>query len=83
MIVSYPSAAGRTVLLAQVTGYALGITGTLPSMCRRSRLLGAAGSFLVLNAAAWLAFWLWLSGRAEPWPSQQEMREPLAQHRGS
>ena len=28
------------------------------------RLLGAAASFLVLNAAAWLAFWVWIGGRA-------------------
>jgi len=28
------------------------------------RPLGWAASFLVLNAAAWLAFWVWISGRA-------------------
>ncbi len=29
-----------------------------------SRLSTAAGSFLVLNAAAWIAFWAWVFGRA-------------------
>ena len=26
--------------------------------------VGAAASFLVLNCAAWLAFWVWVSGQA-------------------
>ena len=48
----------------QTAGYGLGVLGLIPALGRRVRLLGAAGSFLVLNAAAWLAFWVWISGRA-------------------
>ena len=66
------------LLLAQVTGYALGITGTLPNMCRRSRWLGAAGSFVMLNTAAWLAFWVWLSGRADRAWRKVEYGEPVS-----
>ena len=44
----------------QVAGYVAGLFGL---MTNRSRLLSAAGSFLVLNAAAWCAFWVWLLGR--------------------
>ncbi len=42
--------------------YALAIAGLFPAL-GRMRLLGAAASFLVLNAAAWVAFWVWLFGR--------------------
>jgi hypothetical protein len=34
-----------------------------PAVATRWRVAGAAGSFLVLNSAAWIAFWVWLSGR--------------------
>jgi hypothetical protein len=30
----------------------------------RSRLASGAASFLVLNAAAWIAFWVWMTGRS-------------------
>jgi cellulose synthase/poly-beta-1,6-N-acetylglucosamine synthase-like glycosyltransferase len=45
-------------------GYALALLGLLTPLGKRLRLVGAAASFLVLNAAAWLAFWVWVSGRA-------------------
>ena len=48
-------------LVAQGIGYALAIAGLLTG---RGRLLNAASSFLVLNAAAWVAFWVWITGRA-------------------
>jgi biofilm PGA synthesis N-glycosyltransferase PgaC len=51
-------------LLVQATGYALGVLGLIPSVGRNLKPLGAAASFLVLNTAAWLAFWVWISGRA-------------------
>lgn len=54
-----------TVLFwVQTGGYGLGVLGMIPAIGTRVRLLGAAASFLVLNAAAWLAFWVWISGRA-------------------
>jgi cellulose synthase/poly-beta-1,6-N-acetylglucosamine synthase-like glycosyltransferase len=49
---------------AQAAGYALGLVGLLPGVARRFRPASVASSFLVLNAAAWLAFWVWASGRA-------------------
>src|SRR5581483_4542408 len=51
----------RGTLLVQLAGYGwatLGLAGVpVP-------LAGAAGSFLVLNAAAVLGFWVWLTGRS-------------------
>ena len=47
----------------QVAAYLLALAG-MTSAAGRFRLAGAAGSFLVLNAAAWCAFWVWISGRA-------------------
>jgi len=48
----------------QTAAYALGVLGLIPPLGRNIKLLGAAASFLVLNAAAWLAFWVWITGRA-------------------
>lgn len=49
-------------VLSQVIVYALGVVGLVS---RRGGWLGAAASFLILNAAAWVAFWVWLTGKAE------------------
>jgi biofilm PGA synthesis N-glycosyltransferase PgaC len=51
-------------LLMQSAGYGLGLLGLIPAVGRNVKLLGAGASFLVLNAAAWLAFWVWITGRA-------------------
>jgi hypothetical protein len=48
----------------QASFYLLGLVGLVPAVAKRSRLAAAAGSFLVLNAAAWLAFWTWITGQA-------------------
>jgi cellulose synthase/poly-beta-1,6-N-acetylglucosamine synthase-like glycosyltransferase len=48
--------------------FAQGIIYTicLVGLCtRRGGWMGSAGSFLLLNAAAWVAFWVWVTGRAE------------------
>jgi cellulose synthase/poly-beta-1,6-N-acetylglucosamine synthase-like glycosyltransferase len=42
----------------------LGLAGLAPWVAARSRTASVVGSFLVLNAAAFLAFWVWASGRA-------------------
>lgn len=56
----------------QVTGYGLGILGLIPAIGTRIRPLGTAASFLVLNTAAWLAFWVWITGRAgQTWHKAQ------------
>jgi poly-beta-1,6-N-acetyl-D-glucosamine synthase len=59
-----PEVGWRIFLELQLGGYALGLTGLWQGARSRSRLVAAAGSFLVLNAAAWLAFWVWVSGKA-------------------
>jgi cellulose synthase/poly-beta-1,6-N-acetylglucosamine synthase-like glycosyltransferase len=51
--------------VAQGAAYGLALLGLVPPIGRHVKLLGAAGSFLVLNAAAWLAFWVWISGQAQ------------------
>ncbi len=55
----------QTAFWSQLAAYGVGVLGTMPFWARKSKLLAAAGSFLVLNAAAWLAFWVWISGRTE------------------
>jgi cellulose synthase/poly-beta-1,6-N-acetylglucosamine synthase-like glycosyltransferase len=55
----------RAALVGQITFYVLALLGLLPGIADRSRLVSAAGSFVVLNGAAWLAFWVWLLGKAE------------------
>lgn len=50
--------------IGQLAFYCLGVYGILLGARSHSRLASVAGSFLVLNAAAWLAFWVWITGRA-------------------
>ncbi|MFO0966528.1 MAG: glycosyltransferase [Gemmataceae bacterium] len=50
-------------LAVQGLGYLLGSIGLEPRLGRRAPLAGVAASFLVLNAAAFLAFWVWATGR--------------------
>jgi hypothetical protein len=54
----------RWVFWGQITCYSLAAIGLIPWLATRSRLASSAASFLVLNAAAWLAFWVWISGKA-------------------
>jgi biofilm PGA synthesis N-glycosyltransferase PgaC len=53
----------RLALGVQAAVYALALAGLVPGVGIRSRLTAWAGSFLVLNAAAWLAFWVWICGK--------------------
>jgi cellulose synthase/poly-beta-1,6-N-acetylglucosamine synthase-like glycosyltransferase len=52
----------RVALVAQVAAYGIAMAGLWNAVSARSRLAGAAASFVVLNAAAWAAFWVWASG---------------------
>ena len=54
----------RTALVGQLAFYCLGLIGILQHSHTQIRLTSAAGSFLVLNAAAWVAFWVWITGKA-------------------
>jgi hypothetical protein len=53
----------RVALIAQASAYGLAVAGLLTR--RGGRAASAAASFLVLNAAAWMAFWVWIAGRAD------------------
>jgi biofilm PGA synthesis N-glycosyltransferase PgaC len=63
-------------LWIQVAGYGVGLLGLIPPLGRSIRLLGAGASFLVLNAAAWLAFWVWITGRAGQSWHKVQYQEP-------
>lgn len=54
----------HALLAGQLLIYLLALLGMFHSIGARSRLAGAAASFLVLNAAAWVAFWVWVTGHA-------------------
>src|SRR5262249_25356780 len=54
----------ESLFAAQAVGYSLGLLGLIPAIGRKVKLLGAGASFLVLNAAAWLAFWVWIGGHS-------------------
>jgi cellulose synthase/poly-beta-1,6-N-acetylglucosamine synthase-like glycosyltransferase len=54
----------RTLLWLQLAFYGLGIAGLLAGNGRLAARLSPITSFILLNAAAWAAFWVWISGRA-------------------
>jgi len=60
-----PSPLYRMFFQWQLAGYAVGLLGLCPPVALRSRLASAGASFLVLNSAAWLAFWVWITGRSQ------------------
>jgi biofilm PGA synthesis N-glycosyltransferase PgaC len=67
----------RVALAGQIELYVLGLVGLFPTVARPSRLAAAAASFLVLNSAAALGLWVWLTGRAG-----QSWHQTLYQPRG-
>jgi biofilm PGA synthesis N-glycosyltransferase PgaC len=50
---------------AQAAAFAVAVAGAVPILGKRLPLAGAMGSLMVLNTAAFMAFWVWLTGRAE------------------
>ncbi len=54
----------RIVFAAQAAFYCIGMLGLHLGTRLRIPLASAVSSFLLLNTAAWLAFWVWISGRA-------------------
>jgi poly-beta-1,6-N-acetyl-D-glucosamine synthase len=66
----------RTALHTQMALYAVGVAGLVGSIRAHFRLASVAASFAMLNAAAWLAFWVWISGRAsKTWQKVQYAQE--------
>ncbi len=55
----------RTIFAFLAGGMLMGILGMLTPLGRKNRLFSTAGSFLLLQFAAWLAFWYWIFGRSE------------------
>jgi len=55
----------RAAFVAQLLFYGLALVALAGSPTVRWPVASAAASFVVLNAAAWLAFWVWILGRAE------------------
>jgi cellulose synthase/poly-beta-1,6-N-acetylglucosamine synthase-like glycosyltransferase len=52
----------QVALRVQMVFYALGLAGTCRPVASRSRLASTVASFLMLNTAAWVAFWVWVRG---------------------
>jgi cellulose synthase/poly-beta-1,6-N-acetylglucosamine synthase-like glycosyltransferase len=53
----------QALFWGQAAGYLVALAGLCPGLSR-FRLPAAGASFVVLNAAAWVAFWVWISGKA-------------------
>jgi biofilm PGA synthesis N-glycosyltransferase PgaC len=54
----------RSLLAVQLLGYSVGLLGLFTPVATRCKSAAAVGSVLVLNLAALMAFWVWISGRA-------------------
>jgi cellulose synthase/poly-beta-1,6-N-acetylglucosamine synthase-like glycosyltransferase len=59
-----PGVVYAVALWCQVVFYALAVASLSGWLGRRLRLVRTAGAFLVLNTAAWLAWWTWITGRS-------------------
>ncbi|MCI0685076.1 MAG: glycosyltransferase family 2 protein [Gemmataceae bacterium] len=68
----------RPILAAQLYLYGLALFGLMLRCGPSARLIGVASSFVVLNAAAWLAFWVWVTGRAgRSWTKARYQLKPM------
>ena len=54
----------RGLVLAQAIGYGVAILALSGVPGSKSRFGAAAASFLLLNIAAWVGFWVWIVGRS-------------------
>ena len=59
-----PGTIYHVLFFAQLAGYLLALVGANRNVAARLRLASAASSFVVLNTAAWVAFWVWITGRS-------------------
>jgi hypothetical protein len=75
----------HALFACQAACYALALLGLMPAI-KPFRPASAAASFLVLNTASWVAFWVWISGRAQgSWakvnyetPKKAYVRDPVS-----
>ena len=54
----------QVLFWSQLVFYAMGVTALCHSPDCRSQAASIAASFVLLNSAAWLAFWIWISGNS-------------------
>jgi biofilm PGA synthesis N-glycosyltransferase PgaC len=67
-LVILPGSLYHCLLAAQAGFYAVGLFGLSGAPGSRLRVPSVFASFLVLNAAAWLGFWVWATGKtARSW----------------
>jgi poly-beta-1,6-N-acetyl-D-glucosamine synthase len=52
----------RMALLGQFLFYSIGLAAILSGRVSRYRAAACIGSFIVLNVAAWVSFWVWMAG---------------------
>jgi cellulose synthase/poly-beta-1,6-N-acetylglucosamine synthase-like glycosyltransferase len=77
IIIATPTS--MTFFSVEAAAYGLALAGLWPKL-GKSRLLGAAASFLILNAAAWVAFWIWAFGRTGSAWRNTEYRKPIGEN---
>jgi cellulose synthase/poly-beta-1,6-N-acetylglucosamine synthase-like glycosyltransferase len=62
----------------QMIFYGLALLGSSRVVGSQLRPAGAAASVVVLNAAAWMAFWVWITGRAnQSWSKVSYKSSPI------
>ena len=67
------------LLVTQVAGYAAGVLGLRWGAFGRNRLASTIASLLVLNGAAFMAFWVWIMGRTgTAWKKAAYNAQPAA-----
>ena len=67
------------LLVMQVAGYAAGVLGLRWAAFGRNRIASTIASLLVLNGAAFMAFWVWTMGRTDrAWKKATYNAEPAA-----
>jgi len=68
----------RTIFWWQIGFYGLAVLGNIKAVAKQLRPSAAAASVVVLNAAAWLAFWVWVTGRTRrSWRKVHYQSEPM------
>jgi poly-beta-1,6-N-acetyl-D-glucosamine synthase len=68
-----------SLLAMQLAGYAVGVMGLRWRAIGRSRMVGTISSLLVLNGAAFVAFWVWIMGRTgTAWKKAAYNRQSVA-----